>query len=102
MNLNRKLDPLFFWLDEESSGVIDVTDILGSAGQNAYLLGVQAYYPNGPELVEGGQLLLMHMDPVLCAGRTTLADSHSSDNGPAPRAGPSPRVGAARTGSCQK
>ena len=54
----------FLTQDEESSGVIDVTDILGSAGQNAYLLDVQAHYPNGPELVEGGQLLLMHMDLV--------------------------------------
>lgn len=52
----------FLTQDEESSGVIDVTDILGSAGQNAYLLDVQAHYPNGPELVEGGQLLLMHQD----------------------------------------
>ena len=54
----------FLTQDEESSGVIDVTDILGSAGQNACLLDVQAHYPNGPELVEGGQLLLMHMDLV--------------------------------------
>ena len=54
----------FLTQDEESSGIIDVSDILGSAGQNVYLLDVQAHYPNGPELVEGGQLLLMHQDIV--------------------------------------
>jgi hypothetical protein len=54
----------FLTQDEESSGIVDVTDILGSAGQNAYLLDVQAHYPNGPELVEGGQLLVMHHDLV--------------------------------------
>ena len=50
------------------SGIIDVTDILGSEGQNAYLLDVQAHYTidTDPvtsgvqgEFVEGGQLLLM-------------------------------------------
>jgi hypothetical protein len=55
----------FLTQDEESSGVIDVTDILGSAGQNAYLLDVQAHYNIGnPELVEGGQLLVMYQDKV--------------------------------------
>ena len=54
----------FLTQDEESSGVIDVTDILGSAGQNAYLLDVQAHYAIGGELVEGGQLLVMHQDLV--------------------------------------
>ena len=52
-------DPPFLTQDEESSGVIDVSNILGSAGQNAYLLDVQAHYPIPGELVEGGQLLLM-------------------------------------------
>jgi hypothetical protein len=46
--------------DEESSGVIDISAILGSGW---YLLDVQAHYPNGPELVEGGQLLAMHIPP---------------------------------------
>jgi hypothetical protein len=54
----------FLTQDEESSGVIDVTDILGSAGQTAYLLDVQAHYPNGTELAEGGQLLVMYHDMV--------------------------------------
>jgi hypothetical protein len=47
--------------DEESSGVIDVSAILGTGW---YLLDVQAHYAIGdPELVEGGQLLAMHIPP---------------------------------------
>jgi Bacterial protein of unknown function (DUF839) len=50
-----------FSQDEESSGVIDISDILG---QGWYLLDVQAHYPNADaELVEGGQLLAMHVPP---------------------------------------
>jgi hypothetical protein len=55
----------FLTQDEESSGIIDVTDILGSAGQNAFLLDVQAHFNAGdPELVQGGQLLVMYQDVV--------------------------------------
>jgi hypothetical protein len=54
----------FITQDEEASGVIDVTDILGSAGQHAYLLDVQSHKAVGGELVEGGQLLLMHHDLI--------------------------------------
>ena len=52
----------FVTQDEESSGVIDVTDILGNAGENVFLLDVQAHFTAGvpPDQVEGGQLLLMH------------------------------------------
>ncbi len=52
-------------LNEESSGVIDVTHLLGSRKQRAFLLDVQAHGapPKGEsktgEIVEGGQLLLM-------------------------------------------
>ena len=47
--------------DEESSGVIDAADILGDGW---YLLDVQAHYPFGdPAIVEGGQLLAMHVPP---------------------------------------
>lgn len=42
--------------DEESSGIIDVSDILGPG---SYLLDVQAHYSIAGELVEGGQLLKM-------------------------------------------
>jgi hypothetical protein len=43
-----------FTVDEESSGVIDVSDILGPG---RYLIDVQAHYEIPGELVEGGQLL---------------------------------------------
>ena len=54
----------FITQDEESSGVIDVTGILGSAGQNAYLLDVQSHNAVGGELVEGGQLMVMYQDKI--------------------------------------
>ena len=50
----------FLTQDEESSGVLDVSHILGNAGENVYLIDTQAHYPNGTELVEGGQLQLIH------------------------------------------
>ncbi|HEY7120034.1 MAG TPA: hypothetical protein VH475_25825 [Tepidisphaeraceae bacterium] len=44
--------------DEESSGVVDVSHIFGNG---YYLIDVQAHYANSdPELVEGGQLLLIN------------------------------------------
>lgn len=46
--------------DEESSGVIDVTKILGGDGRRYYLMDVQAHYGFGDaSIVEGGQLLLV-------------------------------------------
>jgi hypothetical protein len=51
--------PNFITQDEESSGVIDISDILGNAGEHVYLLDTQAHNPLGGELVEGGQLQLM-------------------------------------------
>ena len=54
----------FLTQDEESSGIIDVTDILGSAGQNVFLFDVQAHYPIPGELVQGGQLGLMYQDLI--------------------------------------
>jgi len=54
----------FLTQDEESSGIIDVTDILGSGGQNAYLFDVQAHYNIGGELVQGGQLGVLYHDLV--------------------------------------
>jgi hypothetical protein len=50
----------FLTQDEESSGVIDVSHILGSAGENVYLVDTQAHYSIAGELVEGGQLQLIH------------------------------------------
>lgn len=41
---------------EESSGIIDAADVIGPGW---FLLDVRAYYPNGPVLVEGGQLVAL-------------------------------------------
>ncbi|WP_457797962.1 hypothetical protein [Methylocystis sp. S23] len=51
-------------IDEESSGIVDVTPLLGSPRQRAFLLSVQAHYDIEPkgEIVQGGQLLLMRQD----------------------------------------
>jgi hemolysin type calcium-binding protein len=55
----------FLTQDEETSGVVDVTDILGSGTQNAYLIDVQAHYNLGGELVQGGQLMVMFQDHLV-------------------------------------
>ena len=68
-------NPNFSTLDEESSGVIDVTSMLGDADTKAYLLDVQSH--NGlidPELVQGGQLLAMFVDTPVTVG--TKSDDH--------------------------
>jgi len=52
--------PDFLTQDEESSGIIDVSDILG---EGWFLLDVQAHYSIAGELVEGGQLLALHYPP---------------------------------------
>ncbi len=46
--------------DEESSGIIDVSHILGKGW---FLATVQAHYSLGGELVEGGQLLAINVIP---------------------------------------
>jgi hypothetical protein len=50
----------FLTQDEESSGIIDASDILGAGW---FLLDVQAHYGTDSELVEGGQLLAL-FDPA--------------------------------------
>jgi len=52
----------FLTQDEESSGVIDVSDIVGNPGEHVYLMDVQAHYTAGvpADQVEGGQLLAVH------------------------------------------
>jgi hypothetical protein len=50
----------FLTQDEESSGIIDASSILG---EGWYLLVQQAHYATDPELVEGGQLLALHLPP---------------------------------------
>ena len=53
----------FLTQDEETSGVIQAFDLLGAGW---YLLDDQAHYAFGdPEIVEGGQLLALYVDPAL-------------------------------------
>jgi hypothetical protein len=55
--------PEFITQDEESSGIIDASHILG---RGWFLLDVQAHkVSTDPELVEGGQLLAMYVDPAI-------------------------------------
>jgi hypothetical protein len=56
----------FLTRDEESSGIIDVEHILG---RGWFLFDVQVHLANAdPELVEGGQLLALFVDPSIGAG----------------------------------
>jgi hypothetical protein len=56
-------NPAFITQDEESSGIIDVGHLLGPGW---FLLDVQAHKVSAdPELVEGGQLLAMFVDPAI-------------------------------------
>lgn len=62
--------------DEETSGIIDVTDILGRNDGKSYQLFVfqnhaVATGANATELVEGGQLLLLSRDPVTAVPEPT-------------------------------
>lgn len=53
--------------DEETSGIIEVSSLLGAApGERLYLFVDQAHYTTGiaPNLVEGGQLLFMRQQPL--------------------------------------
>jgi 2',3'-cyclic-nucleotide 2'-phosphodiesterase (5'-nucleotidase family) len=50
----------FLTQDEEASGAIDVTDILGDGTNSVFLMDVQSHNNLGGELVQGGQLLLMY------------------------------------------
>src|SRR5262249_954713 len=68
-----------FTVDEESSGILDVSSIFGPGH---YLVDVQAHYPNGPVLVEGGQLLLLKTNVVtanLAGGGRTVSGSLDAD-----------------------
>lgn len=60
----------FITRDEESSGVLDVTDLLGDSDTRAYVLDAQIHALTGnPATVEGGQLLVMYVDdPFLVGG----------------------------------
>jgi Ca2+-binding RTX toxin-like protein len=60
----------FITQDEESSGVLDVTGLLGDSDTRAYLLDAQVHAATGnPATVEGGQLMVMYVNtPQLTGG----------------------------------
>jgi Ca2+-binding RTX toxin-like protein len=62
--------PDFITQDEESSGVIDVSHLLGDEDSRAYLLDAQIHKPTDPATtVEQGQLMVMYVDdPFLIGG----------------------------------
>ena len=62
--------PGFITQDEESSGVIDVSALLGDGDTRAYLLDAQIHSQTGdPATVEQGQLMVMYVDdPFLIGG----------------------------------
>jgi len=64
--------------DEESSGIIDASDILG---RGWFLLDVQAHKLSAdPELVEGGQLLALFVDPRIGDNRRGKRDDEDRDD----------------------
>jgi len=60
----------FITQDEESSGVLDVTALLGDSDTRAYILDAQVHRATGdPATVEQGQLMVMYVDdPFLIGG----------------------------------
>jgi hypothetical protein len=70
-------NPDFITQDEESSGIIDAADILG---QGWFLLDVQNHKPSSdPELVEGGQLLALFVNPRIGGDGRDHDDDKDSD-----------------------
>jgi hypothetical protein len=59
----------FLTRDEEASGIIDASDLLGDGH---YLLDVQAHYGIAGELVEGGQFLSIYIDPSIVPAPTAV------------------------------
>ncbi len=76
--------PDFLTTNEESSGIIDVSGILGGDDEQVFLLDVQAHYGVGdPELVEGGQLLAMFVDDIDIVGgngKDVLTGTFANEN----------------------
>jgi hypothetical protein len=64
--------PPFNW-DEESSGIIEITSILGrNDGRRYFLANIQAHYDIPGELVQGGQLYVISVVPQRGSGIGTL------------------------------
>ncbi len=68
---------VFLTIDEEASGIIDVTTILGSTrGERSFLFDDQVHLASAdPEPVEGGELLLMRVTPRFFTGETALSNN---------------------------
>lgn len=60
---------MFLTRDEETSGIIDAKDILGDGW---FLVNTQAHYGIPGELVEGGQLMALYVDPSVIPAPATL------------------------------
>ncbi|MEZ5713527.1 MAG: type I secretion C-terminal target domain-containing protein [Sphingobium sp.] len=75
--------PGFITSNEESSGIIDVTDLLGDADTRAYLLDAQVHASTGdPATVEYGQLLAMFVEEAQTRGddgNDTLNGSYADE-----------------------
>jgi hypothetical protein len=70
-------NPSFLTQDEESSGIIDAAHVLG---EGWFLFDVQAHKAStDPELVEGGQLLAMFVDPSIGAPPGAADDEADDD-----------------------
>ena len=70
-------NPAFITQDEESSGIIDASHILG---RGWFLLDVQAHKLSAdPQLVEGGQLLALFVDPRIGDNRRGKRDGKRDD-----------------------
>lgn len=81
--------PAFLTQDEEASGVIDVTAMLGDADTKAFLFDTQAHYSFGAsgsadrtEIVQGGQLQVMYVDlaPAGTAGDDSIQGTFLSES----------------------
>jgi hypothetical protein len=64
--------PNFLTIDEESSGILPLENILG---KGTFLLNIQAHYPLEGELVQGGQLLVMRQAAVSLEVKPSVSQS---------------------------
>jgi hypothetical protein len=76
----------FLTVDEENSGVIEVTKLVKSArwyehGRRYYLGVMQAHYAMPGELVEGGQLYIMASPPLGKGNKDDAHDQREEDEG---------------------
>ncbi len=73
-----------FTNDEEASGIIEVTGILGgnaAAGERLFLTSDQAHYPLANPLVEGGQLVLLRQSPKVAFSLASATSMVNEDAG---------------------